>query len=230
MLKLPFTESSAAYGLDLTGNKDGGHAWSDFDDDGDIDVLVLENRNGGVKSFLMRNNGNNTFTDVRATLVPGMPNDRAERQAAWGDVNSDGRPDFMITSSGTTSAVVAMQIYIQNTNGTFGNGIGGTAPITIGENSSATITINPLNVEGAGFFDFEGDGDLDIFFDSHAFGIELLRNNYIDHVTHTVTNPAPAGFFTHITPGNGPGVVEYGLNQYATDGDYGSAADVNDDG
>jgi len=35
---------------------------------------------------------------------------------------------------------------------------------------------------------------------------------------------------THITPGNGPGVVEFGLNQFATDGDYGSAADVNDDG
>jgi len=136
----------------------------------------------------------------------------------------------MISSHGTSSSVVAIQIFIQNNDGTFGDGIGGTTPITVGENATATITINPLNVEGAGFFDFEGDGDLDIFFDSHAFGIELLRNNYINHVTHTIANPAPSALFTHITPGNGSGVVEHGLNQFATDGDYGSAADVNDDG
>ncbi|MEP1985860.1 MAG: hypothetical protein ABJJ07_19485, partial [Maribacter dokdonensis] len=40
-----FTESAAAFGLDLGQKKDGGHAWSDFDNDGDLDVLVLENNN-----------------------------------------------------------------------------------------------------------------------------------------------------------------------------------------
>lgn len=223
-----FTESAAAYGLNLNQNKDGGHAWSDFDNDGDLDVLVLESNNS-ARSFLMQNNGG-VFTNVQATLVPGMLGDRAERQAVWGDLNHDGRPDFMINSSGTSSATVAIQIYLQNANGTFGNGAGGTAPITIGENASHTITINAINSEGAGFFDFEGDGDLDIFFDSHNYGIELLRNNYIDHTSHSVVNPPAASLFTHITPGNGSGVVEFGLNQFATDGDYGSAADVNDDG
>jgi len=224
-----FTESAASYGLDLNRSKDGGHAWSDFDQDGDLDVLVLESQNGNVKSFLMQNNAG-SFTNVQATLVPGMLNNAAERQAAWGDLNSDGLPDFMITSHGNNSSVVAIQIFIQNADGTFGDGLGGNAPITVGENATATVTINPLNVEGAGFFDFEGDGDLDIFFDSHAFGIELLRNNYVDHITNTVVNPPPTTLFTHITPGNGAGVVEFGLNQFATDGDFGSAADVNDDG
>lgn len=224
-----FTESAASYGLDLNRSKDGGHAWSDFDQDGDLDLLVLESQNGNVKSFLMQNNAG-SFTNVQATLVPGMLNNAAERQAAWGDLNSDGLPDFMITSHGNNSSVVAIQIFIQNADGTFGDGLGGNAPITVGENATATVTINPLNVEGAGFFDFEGDGDLDIFFDSHAFGIELLRNNYVDHITNTVVNPPPTTLFTHITPGNGAGVVEFGLNQFATDGDFGSAADVNDDG
>ncbi len=225
-----FTENAAAYGLNVNQNKDGGHAWADFDNDGDLDVLVLENNNSGsVKSFLMQNNSG-VFTNVQATLAPGMLGDRAERQAAWGDLNNDGRPDFLINSSGTTSSVVAIQIFIQNTNGTFGDGIGGTTPLTVGENGSATFTINPLNTEGAGFFDFEGDGDLDIFFDSHNYGIELLRNNYIDHTTHTVVNPAPSSLFTHITNLNGSPNVQFGLNQFATDGDYGSAADVNDDG
>ncbi|WP_343488484.1 FG-GAP-like repeat-containing protein [Allomuricauda sp. d1] len=231
MAQTTFTESAAAYGLNLGQNKDGGHAWADFDNDGDLDVLVLENNNNGsVKSFLMEQDPVGTFTNVQSTLAPGMLGDRAERQAAWGDLNNDGRPDFMINSSGTTSSRVAIQIFIQNTDGTFGDGTGGTAPLTVGENGSATITINPLNTEGAGFFDFEGDGDLDIFFDSHNYGIELLRNNYIDHVTHTVVNPAPSAMFTHITNLNGSPNVQFGLNQFATDGDYGSAADVNDDG
>ena len=224
-----FTESAASYGLNLGRNKDGGHAWADFDQDGDVDVLVLENHSS-TKSFLMQNNGLGTFTNVQATLVPGMLNDHAERQAAWGDLNNDGRPDFMIVSHGNNSSVVAIQIFLQNGTGTFGDGIGGTAPITVGENASATITINQLNVEGAGFFDFEGDGDLDIFFDSHNYGIELLRNNYINHVTHTIANPPASGLYTHITTGNGSGVVDFGLNQFATDGDYGTAADVDDDG
>ena len=223
-----FTESAASYGLNIGGNKDGGHAWSDFDLDGDLDVLVLENTN--TKSYLMRNDGLGNFTNVQAALAPGMLSDPAERQAAWGDINNDGRPDFLITSHGNHSGVVAMQIFIQNASGTFGDGIGGTAPITVGENASATITIARINVEGAGFFDFEGDGDLDIFFDSHEHGIELLRNNYIDHTTHTIVNPPANSFYSHITPGNGSGVTEFGLNQFATDGDYGTAADVDDDG
>ncbi|WP_166205022.1 FG-GAP-like repeat-containing protein [Pelagihabitans pacificus] len=222
-----FTESAAAYGLNLGQNKDGGHAWSDFDNDGDLDVLVLENSSS--RSFLMQNNAG-IFTNVQATLAPGMLGDAAERQAAWGDLNSDGRKDFLISSHGNSSSRMAIQIFIQNADGTFGDGIGGTAPITVGRPSSATVNISPINAEGVGLFDFEGDGDLDIFFDSHNYGIELLRNNYIDHTTNTVANPAPAAMFTHITPGNGSGVVEFGLNQFATDGDYGSAADVNDDG
>ncbi|PIB23590.1 FG-GAP-like repeat-containing protein [Maribacter sp. 4G9] len=226
-----FTESVVSYNLNIGFSKDGGHAWADFDLDGDQDVLVLINHNS-QKARLMRNNGNATFTNVQTSLAPGILNERAERQAAWGDLNNDGRPDFMITShgnSGGNPSPPAIQIFLQNASGTFGDGIGGTAPITVGRNGH-TININPINAEGAGFFDFEGDGDLDIFFDSHNYGIELLRNNYIDHTTSTVINPSASALFTHITTGNGNGVVNFGLNQFATDGDFGTAADSDDDG
>lgn len=222
-----FTENAASFGLNIPNPKDGGHAWSDYDNDGDQDVLINFNSTS-IRNYLMRNNGDGTFTNVQPTLVPGMLNLLAERQAAWGDVNNDGRPDFLMNSHGTSS-IVAIQIFVQNTDGTFGDGLGGTAPITVGESPTATVTINPLNTEGAGFFDFEGDGDLDVFFDNHDYGIELLRNNSIDHLTHTV-NPSPSPLFTHITPGNGSGVVDLGLDQNATDGDFGTSADVNDDG
>ncbi len=223
-----YTESATSYGLNISNPKDGGHAWSDFDDDGDQDVLINFNSTS-IRNYLMQNNGDGTFTNVQPTLAPGMViGALAERQAAWGDVNNDGKPDFMMNSAGYPTQGVAIQIFIQNSDGTFGDGIGGTAPITVGR--AGTLVVNPINAEGAGFFDFEGDGDLDIFFDSHDYGIELLRNNYIDHLTHTVVNPVPSALYSHITPTNGSGVIELGLNQYATDGDYGTSADVNDDG
>ncbi len=133
-----FTESAASYNLNISGNKDGGHAWSDFNGDGLLDVLVLENTGG--KSYLMQQGPIGTFTNVQATLAPGMLNDPAERQAVWGDLNSDGRPDFMIGSHGNSSSNVALQIFLQNNSGTFGDGIGGTAPITVGR-SGYTINI-----------------------------------------------------------------------------------------
>ncbi|MBJ2176196.1 VCBS repeat-containing protein [Aureibaculum sp. A20] len=224
-----FSESAVSYNLNIGGAKDGGHAWADYDNDGDLDVLVLVNSTT-QRNYLMRNNGDNTFTNVQPTLVTGMLNQKSERQALWGDLNNDGRPDFIMNTDASTGTGKALQIFIQNPSGTFGDGIGGPAPITVGRTADNTIQIDPINSEGVGVFDFEGDGDLDIFFDNHSFGIELLRNNYINHTTHTTVNPAPASLFTHITTGNGAGVTEFGLNQFATDGDYGTAADVNDDG
>ena len=228
-----FAESAASYGLNISGAKDGGHAWADYDGDGDLDVLVQVNSTS-QRNYLMRNNriglGTANFTNVQPALAPGMLTVAAERSVAWGDINNDGRPDFIMNSHGNSPTRTALQIFIQNPSGTFGDGIGGTAPITVGENASATITINPLNTEGIGLFDFEGDGDLDIYFDNHNYGIELLRNNYINHTTHAIVNPAPASLYTHITTSNGSPNVDFGLNQFATDGDFGTAADVNDDG
>ena len=90
-----FTESAASYGLNIGNSKDGGHAWSDFDNDGDQDVLINISSSSN-RNYLMQNNGDGTFTNVQPTLAPGMVAGAfAERQAAWGDVNNDGRPDFI---------------------------------------------------------------------------------------------------------------------------------------
>ncbi|NNE55327.1 MAG: hypothetical protein HKN32_04860, partial [Flavobacteriales bacterium] len=113
-----FTESAAAYGIDLDGNKEGGHAWADYDLDGDLDLLV--NTDHGVYcSRLFRNDGG-SFFDVTSVLAPNLLNDNLERSAAWGDLNSDGFPDFIRNTSGE------IQVYLQDPNtGLFGDGMGG---------------------------------------------------------------------------------------------------------
>lgn len=69
-------------------------AWSDFDNDGEADILLTGQNDGCgmLSSLIYRNEGNNSFTDIDAPL------DAAERgSAACGDFDNDGDLDILIT-------------------------------------------------------------------------------------------------------------------------------------
>ncbi len=212
-----FSEKASQWGLNLGGNKDGGLAFADYDGDGDLDLLINTN-SSTQRSRLYRNNGNNTYTDVTSSIASALLNNTRERSAVWGDVNNDGRLDFLRNTSHA-----GLEVYVQSSGGVFGDGTGGTTPVSF---TSSNVS-NGLNSEGAGMVDFDGDGDLDVIFDNHNYGVDIMRNNYINHLTGAVVNPSASGLFSHATPGTS---VILGLAQSATDGDYGSFTDVNDDG
>lgn len=216
-----FTESANAYGLDLPGAKDGGLAWGDYDNDGDVDVLI-NTSSSNYDSRLYRNDGN-SFSDVSASIAPGLLSKKFPRQALWADLNNDGFLDIVRNSH------TGMEVYLyDDTSGKFGDGIGGVSPLYISDDGDADLFVsNGVNMEGAGVFDFDGDGDLDIYTDNHNHGIDILRNNFIDHTTGNIVNPAIASLFSHATSGSG---TVLGLAQSATSGDYGASCDVNDDG
>ncbi len=207
-----FTESAAAYGLNVGGNKDGGHAWADYDLDGDFDLVI--NTNG--RGYLMRNDGG-SFSDQTAALAPDFLSGSLERTALFVDLNNDGYPDVFRNRHND------VRIYLQDpATNRFGNGTGGTAP-----NQRFTSLTDGMNTEGAGALDYDGDGDLDLFIDNHNYGIDILQNDgngNFTHVTRKADSPNP--------PYNvgDPTTWPLGLVQDATDGDYGSATDFNDDG
>ena len=80
-------------------------AWADYDNDGDMDVFVVEGGfSGGGTSRLYRNDGNGVFTPItsgqlaqRSTLGTG---------AAWGDYDNDGFPDLFL-ARGDSGQVLA---------------------------------------------------------------------------------------------------------------------------
>lgn len=207
-----FTESAAAYNLAISGTKDGGHAWADYDGDGDFDLVV--NTNG--RGYLMRNDGG-TFSDQTAALAPDMLSGQLERTALFVDFNNDGYPDIFRNRHND------VRIYLQDpATNIFGDGLGGTAP-----SQRFTTLTDGMNTEGAGTLDYDGDGDLDLFIDNHNFGIDIFQNNgagFFTHVTRKADSPLPP-----YNVGN-PATWPLGLVQDATDGDYGSATDFNDDG
>ncbi len=70
----------------------GAAAWGDYDNDGDLDVVIAGSDGNGTTTRLMRNNGDETFTEVPAGLAP-----MYQGSADWGDFDNDGDLDLLLT-------------------------------------------------------------------------------------------------------------------------------------
>lgn len=98
-----FTEQTTPFPVNL---QKGGAAWGDYDNDGDLDVLVwgYYDSESATLTKLYRNNGNGTFTDqTNAVLGSSFPK-IAKGAAAWLDYDNDGNLDLIV--SGAVSGVL----------------------------------------------------------------------------------------------------------------------------
>ena len=71
-------------------------AWGDYDNDGDLDILLTPSGSSYSISLIFQNNGDDTFTRIEAGLPGG-------RSAAWGDYDNDGDLDLLFTGSGNSN-------------------------------------------------------------------------------------------------------------------------------
>ncbi|MFQ5766506.1 MAG: FG-GAP-like repeat-containing protein [Acidobacteriota bacterium] len=133
--------------------------WADYDGDGDLDLFVGnegERRAEGMRFFddnLFRNNGDGTFTDVAEEA--GVANHRWVKGAAWGDFDNDGDPDLYVSNIGPN------RLYRNNGDGTFKD-IAGELGVT-----------EPVGRSfGTWFFDYDNDGDLDLFVIAYLAGMK----------------------------------------------------------
>jgi hypothetical protein len=126
--------------ISLAGVTDGSAAWGDYDNDGDLDLLLAGSASGGYIAKVYRNNGDGTFTDLNAGL-PGV----RYAAVAWGDYDRDGNLDFALSGSGSSSYIT--RIYSNNGNGTF---------------TDLNAGLPLLEGGSVAWGDYDNDGDLDL--------------------------------------------------------------------
>jgi len=145
-----FIESNS----DLHDFSQGDLDWTDFDLDGDLDILLA----GNLSSKVYRNDAG-VFTDIEAGLI-GV----AEGSVEWGDLENDGDPDILLT--GFQSEGIPVTVVYRNDEGMFVDAEVGLPGVMQGE---------------ATWGDYDRDGDLDILLYGHhpdyICRVQLFRND-----------------------------------------------------
>jgi hypothetical protein len=190
-----FTDVSAQAGIGIgftpAMGMNSGVAAADYDGDGDIDLFVCQG--WGVRSQLLRNNGDGTFTDI--ALGVGITHTTHDRIALWADVDGDGDLDLVITgdcfmqSQNSCVSQRTWWVYLQQNDGTFtavlNHGFGG---------GQADIIVNTaVHRAGLTMADFNNDGYLDVYAAAWHGDQKIYFYDPDDARYHDVTNGSNLG-------------------------------------
>jgi hypothetical protein len=200
---LAFTQITvdAGSGLDF-----GKPALGDFDNDGDLDLLVSgQDPAGQFQLRVYRNNGDATF-DPAQIEVPGAANNgyAGKSSVAWGDYDKDGDLDVLTVGDNFSGSTSELRIYKNNGNGTID-----TAQIEVESRGGG------LRNGGVAWGDFDNDGDLDILTCGTNSGGDAQLRVYKNNGNGTI-NSTPVEI-----EGTNNGVLHSRLSwgDYDTDGD-----------
>ncbi|MFN8440562.1 MAG: LamG-like jellyroll fold domain-containing protein, partial [Caldilineaceae bacterium] len=196
------------YNLNLTlASANGGEAaWGDYDNDGDLDILL----SGSGVTKVYRNNGGLQFSDLNAGLV-GL----TQSIASWVDYDNDGDLDLFVTGSDASSKLVT-NLY-RNQNGLF-------TPVQSG--------LPALDLAAAAWGDIDNDGDLDLVLSGNRVAngsgnpqavADLYRNDGLGHNGAPILTPLNAGIVPVLN-----GSFEWGDADYDGDLDLLASGDVSD--
>lgn len=173
--------------------------WGDIDNDGDLD-LYLGNRD--ETNVLYRNNGNGTFTDISESA--GVNTLFRTRAALFGDIDRDGFIDLYVANMTAPN-----YMFRNNGNNTF-------TDVTASSNTQDYGV-----AMGSVFFDYDNDGDLDLYLTHDANQPYILyRNDGTGHFTdvsaQSNANYAGQGMGVDVGDVNNDGYLDiYITNLYA---------------
>jgi hypothetical protein len=182
-----FIEVAAQYGLDHAG-KSYLSVWGDLDNDGDPDLYV---GNGGQANRLFRNDGTNGFVDI--TQMAGVGHAGRPRSINLADVDLDGYLDIYIANLGGENVLYRNRGDLRFTD--------------IIQESGAT---DQLIAMGAIFFDYDNDGDPDLYLTHDNNQANILYEN------------DGSGHFTDVSAVSGTNIAAMGMGV--------DAGDINNDG
>lgn len=157
----------------------------DIDNDGKKDLYISGiNSSGAIVNAFYLNNGYGTFVDHSSTVANVTP--LSHGSAKFADVDGDGDPDLLISGKNAANQAVT-QLYIFD---------------------GTTYSLSSNSFDGiydgdAGFIDYDGDGDLDIFIAGEDISGTAVSKFY--------TNNGAASY----TAGNFPAIVPHKKGGFA---------------
>lgn len=163
-----FTENTTVSST-LPNVGDGSLAWGDYDNDGDLDLVLSGFSSSSIITKLFNNNGQGGFTEnisASSTFI-----NVYRGSLAWGDYDNDGDLDLALNglTSHFTSGITKLY-----TNGGVGN---------FTEDSTASATIINTGFSSLAWADYDNDGDLDLVVSGRTtnagvnLGTKLYTNN-----------------------------------------------------
>ena len=142
----------------IIGVKNSSVDWGDYDNDGDIDILLTGEVNENYCiTKIYRNNGNDIFSDIHANLT-GVKYGSCD----WGDYDNDGDLDILITGK-TENNIIISKVYRNDRNNTF-----------VEINSGLT----GVCYSSAQWGDYDNDGDIDILLSGLTDNCFLITKVY----------------------------------------------------
>ena len=136
------------------------NAWGDYDNDGDLDLIVLFNN---APARLYRNDPGG-FQDVAPRI--GLPTEPGNaRSVAWGDVDNDGDLDLYVGYSGREGP--ANRLLLNEP---------GDGDRRFTDSGETSVAIRALTRQ-VSFVDYDSDGDVDLYVALRASVNRLFENN-----------------------------------------------------
>ncbi len=195
----------------------GGGTWGDYDNDGDLDLLVAEASHRQVgsgfsttyysKNSFYQNQGDGTFSSIILSPITnesqssGLGDGKSRIIPSWTDYNNDGWLDIFESNSAFNEGFTyAHSLYLSGQDGSFSE-------------ISNDLTTDETGRAGVSWVDFDNDGDLDLATASGKPGKET--NLWVNsNGAFTKYNLIPSGE----TDGRSAAGVSWG--DYDNDGDF----------
>ncbi len=195
-----------------------GACFLDYDNDGNIDLLLADNGTQGGMS-LYHNLGNGKFEDV--TKGAGLGRYGPAISCTAGDYDNDGFSDLAVNFG---NRIVLLH---NEKNGTFKD-VSQQAGIAINNKPSGNSLLDNPQIIGLTFIDYDHDGDLDLYVTrSIAEGSQiLLPNDSAPEGNNLMWRNNGNGTFTNVTEETGLESDRYNENSLGTDYNNDRAVDL----
>lgn len=210
-----FTDVTAEVGIAAPGGRSMQAIFSDLDADNDLDLYVA---NDTSVNYTYRNDGSGVFTDVSAESW--AADFRGSMGVTAGDYDGDGDVDLF------------MSHWVDEENALYRNLLAEDADAEhirfVDESYTAMLAEESIKEIGWGtaFFDYDNDGDLDIFVTNGSTFQELKRPQVLIPQRDALFRNDGDGTFTDMSEITGIAALPVRVGRGATFGDYDNDGDV----